>query len=346
MEHGMQTYLIEMLACPVCHGELDWRIAECSGDRIERAEAHCAACSAIYPVREGIGLFLTPDLPRDDLWEEMDSHLSDHLRQHPEIEQRLLHVPLASLALADQFFRSLILDERGEVLQARIAADMALSGLYTPEYLDCSERQIEYALEYLSSSYDAIVDLASGMGSLVERVARKLSRPIVATDFSPCVLRRDRRRLSSFGLYDRVSLLALDARRTPFKDGAIKTLTTCQGLSNIREPGALLAELRRIVCGSFLALSIFFPEGDEANVAAIRAMGPSDLHFRHSALASFAHAGWQTEVVHSCLGRAQPTPKGVVLEGAGIDASPVAETTLEWCVILASVTLNTGRSTG
>jgi len=166
-------------------------------------------------------------------------------------------------------------------------------------------------------------------------MARRLAQPIVTTDFSPRVLRRDRWRLEFFGLYDRVSLLAFDARRTPFKDGAVKTLTTYQGLANIREPGNLLRELRRIVSGEFLALAVFYPEDDEANVAVINELGLADLLFRRSALEGFAKAGWEVEVVYSCTARAQPTPTGVVLEGAGIDTLPVAETTLECCTLLA-----------
>lgn len=342
----MHTYLIEMLECPDCHGELEWSITERRGNRIEMAEARCVVCAAVYPVREGIGVFLAPDLPRDDLWEQMDSHLAKHLREHPEVERQLLDVPLEALAPADQFFRALILDERGEYAQAKVAADVARSGVYTPEYLACSDRQIEYALEYLSVSDGPIVDLASGMGHLVEQMARRLTQPIVATDFSPRMLRRDRRRLEFFGLYDRVSLLAFDARRTPFKDGAVKTLTTYQGLPNIREPGNLLHELRRTVSELFLALSIFFPEDDEANTAAIGEMGLSDLLFRRSALKCFAKAGWQVEVVNSCFGKARPTPTGVVLEGASIDTLPVAETTLEWCVILATRATSTVRKAG
>ncbi len=332
----MHTYLMEMLACPDCHGDLKWSIAERCGSHIEVAEARCSACSAVYPIREGIGSFLTSDLPRDDLWEQTESHLAKHLREHPEVERQLLAVPLEALAPADQFFRALILEERGEYTEAEIAADMARSGVYTSEYLACSDRQIEYALERLSVSDGPIVDLASGMGHLVERMARRLNRPVVATDFSPRVLRRARRQLEYFGLYDRVSLLAFDARRTPFKDGAVKTLTTYQGLPNVREPGNLLRELRRIVSGFFLAISIFFPEDDQANAAAIGEMGLSELLFRRPALESFARAGWQVEVVNSCFGKARPTPSGVVLEGAGIDALPVAETVLEWCVVLAT----------
>jgi len=332
----MHTYLIEMLECPDCHGELKWSITERRGNHIELAEARCITCGAIYPVREGIGVFLTPDLPRDDLWEQMDSHLAKYLREHPEIENKLLDAPLEALVPADQFFRALILDERGEYAQAKAAAESARSSLYTPEYLACSDRQIECVLESLALSDGPIVDIASGMCYLVEKMARRLTQPIVATDFSPRILRRTRKRLKFFGLNERVSLLVFDARRTPFKDGAVKTLTTYQGLPNIREPGNLLRELRRIVSGSFLAITIFFPEDDEANKAAINEMGLSDLLFRRSALEFFAKAGWQVEVISSCFSKARPTPTGVVLEGFRIDALPVAETTLEWCVISAT----------
>ncbi len=176
----MHSYLIEMLECPVCHGELAWTVTERRGNRIEKAEAHCVACAATYPVREGIGLFLTPDLPRNDLWEQVDSQLP-----------------------------------------------------------------------------------------------------------------------------------------------------------NIEQPGDLLQELRRIVAGTFLAISHFFPEKDEANAAIIRQAGLSALLFRRSALEHFASAGWQVDVANACQAKAHPTPRGVLMEGAGIDALPVAETILEWCVFVA-----------
>ena len=331
----MHSYLIEMLECPVCHGELAWTVTERRGNRIEKAEAHCVACAATYPVREGIGLFLTPDLPRNDLWEQVDSQLIQYLRENPEVERQLLDLPLNTLTPADQFFRALALEERGEYAQAKAAKDLATTGLYTPEHLACSDSQVNYVLGLLSASDGPIVDLASGQGHLVERLAHRLERPIIATDFSPRVLRRDRRWLEFFGLYDRVSLLAFDARCTPFKNGAVKTLTTYLGLPNIEQPGDLLQELRRIVAGTFLAISHFFPEEDEANAAIIRQAGLSALLFRRSALEHFAVAGWQVDVANVHQAKARPTPRGVLLEGADIDALPVAETMLEWCVFVA-----------
>ncbi len=241
-------------------------------------------------------------------------------------------MPLEKLAPADQFYRALILDEHGKYAETRAAADVARPRIYTSEYLACSDAQIARAIELLASSEAPIVDLASGMGHLVAEMANRLTQPIVATDFSPRVLRRNPRRLEFIGLHKKVDLLAFDARRTPFKNGAVKTLTTYQGLANIREPGELLRELRRIVSGAFWVLTVF----DQANASAIAQIGLSDLLFRRSALERFAQAGWKVKVAASCFGKARPTPAGVVLEGAKIDTLPVAETVLEWCILIAT----------
>ena len=331
----MQSFLLDRLVCPICHGGLRWTIAEALGDRIETAEAFCATCPASYPVKEGIALFLTPGLARHDLWEELDSQLSSHLRQHPDVERRLMDVPLDTLAPADLFFRSLMLEEREDYVQAAAVMRLASSGLYTREYLACADNMIRVVMDRLAGLEWPVMDLASGRGRLVEEMLRGLEIPVAATDFSPRVLRRARGRLRSLGLHDRVSLLSFDARRTPFGDGAVRTMTSYLGLSNIEESGTLLRELRRIVSGMLIAVAQFFPEDDEPNRALILQAGLQSMLYRRLALAAFAEVGFDVEVAAECTSDACPTPASVVLEGAGIDALPVAETSLEWCVLVA-----------
>ncbi len=339
----MHTYLMEMLVCPVCHGELTWRITEQKDAHIETAEARCNACAATYPVRDGIGLFLSPALPRNDLWQQVDSGLLRHLHEHPELQRQLMTMPPATLSPADRFFRALVLESRGDFGAAQIAEDLALKGLYTPAYLRCWQNQLDYVIEHLSTTRGPIVDLASGRGYLVERIIRRLQRPVVATDFSPGVLRRNRQWLQHLGLYEQVSLLAFDARLTPFKDGAVDTLTTNLGLPNIEEPGNLLKELRRIVGGMFLSVSHFYPEDDKANAKVIRKAGLASLLYRRSALEQFATAGWAVEVKNLCEGQASPTPPSIILDGATIDGLPVADTHLAWCVLLGHRAKQTKR---
>jgi uncharacterized protein YbaR (Trm112 family) len=329
----MHAYLIEMLACPACHGALEWEISQRTVDRIERAEARCQKCAGIYPVRDGIGVFLTPDLPRNDLWQQLESHLARYLREHAEVERRLMDSPVDDLSPADLFYRSLVLEERGEYKAARAMEERANRGIYTAEYLACWESQRDFVIARLSEANGPIVDLASGRCYLVEHMARRLERPVVATDYSPGVLQQAQRMLEAFGLYEQISLLAFDVRRTPFRDGAVGTLTTNVGLPNVRSPGNLLQELRRVVGGEFLAISHFYPPEDEANAAALREAGLSSLIFRDEVVDAFSAMGWEVEIVNECRGRAAPTPKSEILDDAPIDAFPVRETTLEWCVL-------------
>jgi uncharacterized protein YbaR (Trm112 family) len=331
----MQDFLIEMLECPSCYGELNWKITQHQGDRIEEAEVNCKKCGGTYPVKEGIGLFLTPDLPRNDLWEQFDSQLIQYLRENLQIESKLMDAPLNTLNPADQFFRAQVLEERGEFAQAKAIANLAYSKLYAPEYLKCNNAQINYLIAQLSIFEGPIIDLASGRGDLAELLIRKLNQPIVFTDFSPQILRRNRRWLDFFGLYERVSLLAFDARRSPFKDEAIEVMTTNLGLINIEKPENLLIELRRIVSGKFFAISHFYSEDDEVNAETIKKFGMDKFIFKNSALESFRATGWQVKMENMMIGRAFPTPKGEVIEGAGIDALPVTETKLEWGTLVA-----------
>ncbi|MGB9593313.1 MAG: class I SAM-dependent methyltransferase, partial [Anaerolineae bacterium] len=261
--------------------------------------------------------------------------LGRYLQEHPDVERRLMAAPLGTLAPADRFYRALALEERGDFAQARAIAEAALPYLYTQEYLACHESQKRWVIDYIRHRPGPVVDLASGRGDLVERVARELRRPVVATDFSLRVLRRNRRALQGQDFAEPISLLAMDARRTPFRSGAVSTLTTNLGLPNIEKPGELLAELRRVVSGEFLAITHFYPSDDEANLSVLREFGVAPLLVRESLLGLMGQAGWRVEIANTQTGRALPTPASELLEGARIDALPIAETVLEWCTIRA-----------
>lgn len=332
----MQKYLEDVLECPKCHGELDWKITEESVNRIEVAEACCQDCSSTYPVRDGIGVFLTTDLERNDLWEQVDNRLDQLLKQYPEIEKKLMDVPLDTLGAVDQFFRGEVHRSRGENEAAAAAYSLADEGLYSEETIRCWDNQMDYLINEVSQSNSPIVDLASGGCTLVNRMLKELPNIIVVTDFSPTVLVRNRKRLMEQDLYDRVSLLAFDSRQTPFATNSISLLTTFYGLNNIQNPGKLLEELHRIVNGKLYAINNFYPEDDIENGAVIEEAGVAETHYRDKLLKHFNDAGWAIEVRNSCSIETIPAPPGVVLEGARADGLPVQSTCLEHCVLLGT----------
>jgi len=311
---------------------LRWAIGREEDDRIEAAEAECHGCGAAYSVNDGIGIFLAPDLQREDLWQEAESGLGRYLKDNPQIEHRLLSTPLELLNLADQFFRAMALEAKGDFPCAQEAERLAFLGSYTAGYRDCWERQVESLLDRLDASAGPIFDLASGRCALVLRMLARLDRPIIATDFSLPVMRRNRAMLRATGREDDVSLLVFDARRTPFGANSIETLTTNLGLPNITDPAELCREIRRVLSGTFLAISHFYPPAD-GNADAIREAGLADHLYSESAERLLQRADLRVEVHNSCQGSASPTPVGQIIEGAQIDSLPVADTQLQWSVL-------------
>ena len=62
-------------------------------------------------------------------------------------------------------------EERGDFAAAARAEALATDGLYTVEYRTCSDAQRAYVVEKVSAYEGPVVDLASGRGYLVERLA-------------------------------------------------------------------------------------------------------------------------------------------------------------------------------
>jgi uncharacterized protein YbaR (Trm112 family) len=331
----MLAYLIEDLVCPACHAPLKWQIHERDGEHIQQALATCMECQSDYPLREGIAIFLLPDLPRNDLWDQVESGLTQFLGANPEKELQLMNSPLENLNPADQFFRAMLLEENGEFERARSMYLVANAGLYTPEYQICHESQVHFLLDHLANASVPLVDLASGRGELVEALLHNLDCPVAATDFSLRVLRRDRRWFAHFGLDERLSLLAFDARSTPFRDRSLPCLTTNLGLPSVEQPGELLGELRRVVSGELLAISYFIDPEDVQNRAFIQENELSALLWRAELQKHLLAAGWQIQFANPCNAPARPTPTSQILEGAGIDAIPAAPTTLQWNIVRA-----------
>lgn len=331
----MQTLVMEMLSCPACHGDLDWQIAEQTHTKIQNGTATCQDCGAEYHVRDGIALFLTPDLPREDLWAQVNNRFAKIFREHPEVEQKLMTTPLEKLDPADQFFRSMALEEQGQWAESLAISRHIDKHLYSVDYITGQRQQIEYVHEYIQDLTQPVVDLACGRGRLVEELLRNTTVPVVATDFSPQILRRNRDYFAHIGLAERLSLVACDARRLPFKNQSIPTLTSFLGLANIEKAGDVIRELKRVVGGQLLAISIFYDPADTPHAELIKQFGMEGLLFEMALLSQFADLGWDATLAQRFEAQIFPTPKSEIL-GTRVDGLPIAETILTWGTLTAS----------
>ena len=53
---------MEILACPVCKGELTLTVGKEDGEEIVSGSLHCAACNETYPIQDAIPNLLPPHL--------------------------------------------------------------------------------------------------------------------------------------------------------------------------------------------------------------------------------------------------------------------------------------------
>ena len=60
----MKKDLMEILACPVCKGELELNSEEEEGDEVLTGSLFCAACNESYPIEDTIPNLLPPELRR------------------------------------------------------------------------------------------------------------------------------------------------------------------------------------------------------------------------------------------------------------------------------------------
>ena len=99
---------------------------------------------------------------------------------------------------------------------------------------------------------ERVLDLAAGTGTS-SLTFTATGADCVACDFSIGMLRAGKARLAGPGGErggghppGRLSFVAGDALRLPFRDGAFDAVTISFGLRNVADPGAGLAEMRRV----------------------------------------------------------------------------------------------------
>lgn len=58
----MLSNLMEILACPIDHGELKLDVAKQDGDDIVGGSLTCTICGEVYPIQDSIPNLLPPEL--------------------------------------------------------------------------------------------------------------------------------------------------------------------------------------------------------------------------------------------------------------------------------------------
>ncbi|SHH73736.1 Methyltransferase domain-containing protein [Clostridium collagenovorans DSM 3089] len=326
----MHKYLMDMLQCPFCHSNLTWDISNETEERLIEGHALCTQCNATYEIHDGIGVFLTPELQRNDLWEESNTLFLEH----PELVDALMEHENNDLCATDRFVKAMLLDEQGNFEEAMPLFKNARADLYTKDIVKGTESQLEFLCNYLKNSCDPIVDIASGRCYLVEELAKNLDNYIVATDFSPSILKRDKAALEHLGLYNKVSLLSFDARLTPFKDASVKIMTSNLGLANIQDSANVLNELRRVLEGELLFINHFYAENDEPNINVLKYFKVDTFATEKTTKEAFKASNLDLKIANELFAYSTPISKGEIIDAAP-DITPIVATNISLHILKA-----------
>lgn len=332
----MFKHLKDNFQCPSCHGELDWNIKDETDMRIVNADIHCKSCQAKYEVKDEIGMFLTPDLQRNDLWAGAAS-IAEQLRDSaPDILTKLMNTPEEEMSYGDLHYKAGVYEGFYDFKNFDRISSVSFPNIYTKEYMHAWESQYKYISEKIMSEHKddkTIVDIACGRCYLVKHLLENTDKEILATDFSPTILVRDKQYFTYLGLYHRMSLVAFDGRRTPLKDNSISLMTSNVGIQNMENCSEVFTEMNRVLSGTFYSLMNFLPEDDEINVSTGKSFGAHNLT-KSEMLESLSKTPLSYSFNNSIDAYSEPTPKAVILEGAGIDGLPVKNTTYTYNTVV------------
>ena len=112
-------------------------------------------------------------------------------------------------------------------------------------------------------SDETVLDVATGTAAVAIELADRTGCSVVGLDQSPEMLAAGRERVEAARLTDRIQLVEGSAERLAFPDAAFDALTFTYLLRYVKDPGATLAELARVVRrgGTIAALEFGLPRG-------------------------------------------------------------------------------------
>ena len=338
----MHKYLQPLLICPKCRNELEWKIKQATKKYIVNADIHCSKCEQKYFVKDRIANFLIDyeEKPRADNWERYEEYDSLFFKDNTDKKQALLGAPIESLNVVDLYLLDRLLqkiDTPDAKTQEKIAEVSRLSNPIRPTQ-DAAPSQLSYVWNMLRNHSGFVLDIASGLGSLANKLFASTKFDIIVSDISYFVL-RDSYKSLSVAKNNRLTKMAFDAAASPFRDGSVDVITTCYGLQEIPSPKSALKECYRICNNKFYAIATFSPEDDkEAYRIKKETYKLSDevimANRKDSCMDFIRETGFTVRCENSKSVFAPKAPRSEFIPGFGFDALPIVDSTVEFCTLI------------
>ena len=247
----MYESLLPLLACPACkHESLSFMGHSCEGRLVDGTLA-CSHCTQQYPVENEIAVLVDPAQHIDDWHWEVDI----------------------------------------ESLETFAAFDTAYANSMPADVRGNRPLLISRIMHVANQSEGPILDIATGRGVLLRELSLLLTNdyPLIGIDIDLKVLRGLQRFLRRAGLYEPVSLIAMDAKDIAFRAGSMGVVTSWFGFNNVPEAWPALQQAEAVLApGGFLATSVLNVLPDSPSHLLASDAGFADFLTEDAVRASFA----------------------------------------------------------
>ena len=331
----MFKFLKEMLVCPECHGELIWEITDENDIHIIEAKIKCHDCNKIYAVKNGVGCFVEYVKSSDDGWQNEENWLNNLLAENPDIREKLMTTDIEEMNAADIMVRAKICRKEGNVAEADRLGKFWFKKAYKNEQIEAIFGQIDYIVNLLKDEKNIILDVASGEGGIVQKFLENTDTRIVSSDISFHVMEKAKESAEEKGYGDRVSYIAFDLNKTPFRDKSINIMTSLFGLQSVVSPVRIFEEIRRICDGKLYSACVFCCDENSKNVKLLEESGEDSMIIKDKYIEEFDKVGFTSIVKNSIITFNEPTPVGEIAKGVIIDGFPVEADDFEYAVVIS-----------
>ena len=339
----MHKYLQPLLICPKCRNELDWKITKTTKKYFVNADINCPKCGQKYFVKDRIANFLIDykeETPPDN-WERYEEYDSLFFEDNLDKKQALLNAPLESLNVVDLYLLNRLLqkvDKPDVKTQEKITEVSRLSNPTRPVQ-NAGPSQLSYVWNMLRNHSGFVLDIASGLGSLANRLFASTKFDIIVSDISYFVLRDSYKNLS-VAKNNRLTKMAFDATASPFRDGSVDMITTYYGLQEIPSTKSALKECHRICNDKFYIIASFGPEDDDETYKIAKEIYKLSDELimagkKDSCMEFIRKVGFNVKCENSKSVFAPKAPRSEFIPNFGFDALPIVDTTVEFCTLIA-----------
>jgi len=336
----MHKYLQPLLICPKCRSELNWKINKATKKYIVNADINCSNCGQKYFVKDRIGNFLIDyeEKPPADNWERYEEYDSLFFSDNPDKKQALLDAPIESLNIVDLYLLNRLLQKIDTPDAEEKISNISKLNQTRPAQ-DAGPSQLSYVWNILRNHSGFVLDIASGMGSLANRLFASSRFDIIVSDISYFVLRDSYKNLSA-AKTDRLTKIAFDATASPFRDSSVDVITTFYGLQEIPSTKSALKECYRICNDKFYIIASFSPKDDDETYKIKKETYKFTDEFnmagkKDSCMEFIREAGFDVECENSKSVFSPKAPRSEFIPNFGFDALPIVDITVEFCTLIA-----------